>query len=72
MAEQGKRLKYELPQGTVVLRHVMNNVFGNLRNGQEASVTMVPLVQRAYTLVYQTGIMPVKDFPATDVFLEKQ
>lgn len=72
MADQGKRLKYVLPQGTVVLRHVMNNILGNLRNSHEAQVTMVPLVHRAYTIVNETGVLPVKDYPADDVFLERQ
>ena len=72
MSEAGKRLKYELPQGTVVLRHVMNNILGNLRGGNEAKVTMVPLVYRAYTVVNETGILPVQDYPADEVFLERQ
>lgn len=72
MAEAGKRLKFELPQGVVVLRHVMNNVLGNLRNGHEAKVTMVPLVYRAYTIVNETGVLPVKDYPAEDIFLVRQ
>jgi hypothetical protein len=69
---QGMRLKFALPQGTVILRHVMNNIFGNLRNSHEAKVVMVPLVHRAYTIVNETGILPVKDYPADEVFLERQ
>ena len=69
---QGRRLKYALPQGEVVLRHVMNNIFGNLRNSREAKVAMVPLVHRAYTIVNETGILPVQDYLAEDVFLERQ
>lgn len=72
MSDEGKRLKYELPQGVTVIRHVMNNILGNLRNAHEAKVTMTNLVHRAYTIVQETGVLPVKDFPAEDVFLDRQ
>jgi hypothetical protein len=72
MSVAGTRLKYELPRGEVLLRVVMRNIFWNLRNGNPAKVRMVPLVQRAYTLVNETGVMPAKDYDADTTFLEKQ
>ena len=72
MSEAGRRLKYELPRGEVMVRIVMRNIYGNLRDGNEAKVSMMPLVQRAYTMVNETGVMPVKDYTADTVILEKQ
>lgn len=72
MSEAGKRLKYELPRGEVMVRIVMRNLYGNLRDGNEAKVLMMPLVQRAYTIVNETGVMPAKDYAADTVILEKQ
>ncbi len=72
MSEAGKRLKFELPRGEVMVRIIMQNLYGNLQDGNEAKVSMVPLVQRAYTIVNETGVMPAKDYAADTVFLEKQ
>ena len=72
MSEAGKRLTYELPQGDVMVRIIMRNVYDNLRYRNEAKVSMVPLVQRAYTIVNRTGVMPAKDYAADTEFLEKQ
>jgi hypothetical protein len=72
MSEAGKRLKYELPRGEVMVRIIMRNIYENLRQGNAAKVSMAPLVQRAYTIVKETGVMPVKDYGADTVFLEKQ
>lgn len=72
MSEAGKRLKFELPRGEVMVRIIMQNLYGNLHDGNAAKVSMVPLVQRAYTIVNETGVMPAKDYAADTVFLEKQ
>jgi len=72
MQARATRLKYELPQGVVVLRTVYSNMLWNLRNTNEAKFNMPPLVQRAYTVVEETGVMPTRDYPASDEFLEQQ
>jgi len=64
------RLKYALPRAENVIRIVMQNVFYNLRNGNPAKVDMAPLVQRAYGIVNETGVIPYRDYEAEAIFLE--
>ena len=62
------RLKYALPRAENLLRIVASNIMSNLRNGHPAKVEMAPLIQRAYTIVNETGVIPYRDYPADIVF----
>lgn len=72
MGTADKRPKYMLPRAENMLRVVANNIIGNLRNAHPAKVAMAPLIQRAYTIVNETGVIPYKDYPVDAVFLEEQ
>ncbi len=64
------KLKYMLPRAENVLRLVAGNIISNLRAGNPAKVEMAPLIQRAYTIVNETGVIPYRDYDADVVFLE--
>lgn len=61
--------KYALPRAEELLRIVCNNIIGNLRQGNPAKLNMQPLIQRAYTIVNETGVLPYKDYAADIKFL---
>ena len=64
------RLKYALPRAEEYLRIVMTNVHQNLREGNDARIRQSPLLQRAYTLVNEVGVLPFQDYNTDVVFLE--
>ena len=57
-----KRIKYILPKPENIIRMVNANIVENLLEGNSATVYLPELIQLAYTLVYETGALPVKDF----------
>ena len=66
------RLKYALPRAENLLRIVGGNIISNLINTNEAKVEMAPLLQRAYNIVNETGVVPYKDYLADVEFLPEQ
>lgn len=70
MKTKQTKLKYMLPRAENILRLVASNIIRNLREGNPAKVEMAPLVQRAYTIVNETGVIPYRDYGADVVFLE--
>lgn len=67
-----KKPLYALPRAENLLYIVMQNIIGNLRAGNPAKVEMVPLVQRAYTIVNETGVIPYRGYTADTVILDRQ
>ena len=59
-----ERWKFALPKAEELLRIVQTNIVYNFRAGHEAKVQLEPLVQRAYTIVNETGVIPYKDYSA--------
>ena len=66
------RLKYALPRAENILRIVMINIVSNLRGSNQAKISMAPLMQRAYSIVNETGVLPYKDYSADTQFLPEQ
>ena len=66
------RQRYALPRAENMLYIVTKNIIRNLRQGHAAKVSMAPLVQRAYTIVNETGVIPYQDYTADTVVMEKQ
>ena len=66
------RIKYALTKPDVMLRIVQRNIYRNLRDGNPAKVQMLPLVQRAFILVNESGVIPYKDYDADTEFLKEQ
>ena len=66
------RLKYALPRAENMLSIVAINIIGNLINTNEGKIEMAPLVQRAYSIVNETGVIPYKDYLADVEFLPEQ
>lgn len=64
------RLKYALPRAENLIRIVASNILSNLRNGHAAKYDLPPIVQRAYAIVNETGVLPYRDYSADVVFLE--
>lgn len=62
--------KYALPRAENFLRIVGMNIIRNLRDTQEAKLVVEPLMQRAYTLVNEVGIIPYRDYDMETTFLE--
>lgn len=71
MADGSNRLKYMLPTGENMLRTVQENILHNLKYGNEAKVALAPLVQRAYTIVNETGVVPYRDYAADLTFIKE-
>ena len=72
MTSSNQRIKYALPEPDKVLQIVQRSILRNLKNGNQAKVEMLPLVQRAYILVNKSGVLPYKDYTAETEFLEEQ
>lgn len=66
------RLKYALPKAENILRIVMQNIIYNFRGGNDAVITMAPLISRAYNIVNETGVIPYKDYTVDVVLLPEQ
>jgi len=62
--------KYALPRAEEYLRVVALNIVGNLRNAEEAKLVVEPLMQRAYTIVKEIGVIPYRDYDFNTEFLE--
>ena len=69
---QNARLKYALPRAENMLRIVGINIISNLIKTHEAKIEMAPLLQRAYNIVNETGVIPYKDYLAEVEFLPEQ
>lgn len=59
-----ERWKFALPKAEELLRIVQRNIVYNFRAGHEAKVQLQPLIQRAYNIVHETGVIPYKDYSA--------
>lgn len=62
------RWKFILPQAVEILRIAQENIIYNLRLQTDAQITLAPLIQRAYNIVNETGVLPYRDY-STDVVL---
>jgi hypothetical protein len=69
MTISNQSFKYALPRAEEYLKIVCNNIIGNLRRGNAAKLNVQPLIQRAYTIVNETGVIPYKDYAADTKFL---
>jgi len=69
MTIANRTVKYAIPRAEEFLRIVNDNIVGNLRMYNEAKITVTPLVQRAYTIVNETGVLPYRDYAADARFL---
>jgi hypothetical protein len=65
------RLRYALPRGESYLRIVLSNIYRNLRNGNAATIRQSPLMQRAYTIVNEVGVLPYQDYNMEVEFKEE-
>jgi len=61
-----------LPKATNLLRLVNYNIVMNVRYGNDAMVTVPPLLQRAYMLVNETGVIPYQNYPASAPLVPRQ
>jgi hypothetical protein len=59
-----KSIKFALPRAEIFLDVTARAIIYNIRNGNEAVLEVPPLVQRAYTLVNETGVIPYTEYPA--------
>jgi len=60
------RLKYALPRAEDYLRIINKNINYNLRKHAGVKIKQSPLLQRAYTLVNELGVVPYRDYFDTD------
>jgi len=56
-------VKFALPKAEVFLDLTARAIIYNIRNGNEAVFEVPPLVQRAYMLVNETGVIPYREYP---------
>jgi hypothetical protein len=67
-----RRWKFALPKAEELLRIVQNNIVYNFRAGHEAKVQLQPLIQRAYNIVNETGVIPYRDYSADATLTREQ
>jgi hypothetical protein len=60
-----QRVKYSLPRAEDFLDVTARAIIYNIRNGNTATLEVPPLVTHAYTLVYETGVIPYKEYPVS-------
>ena len=65
-----KRLRYAVPKPEKYLSIVQGSILDALKKGDEAILNLAPIVQRAYTLVNETGLLPYQDYSTDVTFLE--
>ena len=58
------RWKFALPTAVEVIRLAHDTIIYNLRLQQDAKISLSPLIQRAYTIVNETGVLPYRDYSA--------
>ncbi len=59
-----ERWKLAHPRAEELLRIVQNNIVYNFRAGHQADIQLEPLIQRAYNIVNESGVIPYRDFSA--------
>jgi hypothetical protein len=59
-----RRILYMLPKAENILRLANYNIVMNLRNGHEATLTLPDLLNRAYMVVNETGVIPYRNYTA--------
>lgn len=59
-----RRINYMLPKAENILRLANYNIVMNLRHGHEATLTLPNLLQRAYMIVNETGVLPYRNYSA--------
>jgi len=64
------RWKYDHPRAENMLRMVGSNIISNLRNGNPAKINLAPLIERAYRIVNETGVLQYGDYSSDVSFLE--
>jgi hypothetical protein len=69
MTVSNRAFRYAFPRAEEYLALVMGSIINSLRNGNPTKLTVSPLVQRAYTIVNETGLMPYKEYPVDTKFL---
>ncbi|RKY28324.1 MAG: hypothetical protein DRP83_00965 [Planctomycetota bacterium] len=60
-----RRIYYMLPKAENVLRLANHNIVMNLRAGHDATLTLPNLLQRAYMVVNETGVIPYRNYVAS-------
>lgn len=65
------RLKFVLPTGENFLRLMHENILYSMQHGNEAICVLAPLRDRAYTIVNEVGVLPVRNYAATDKLVER-
>lgn len=66
------RLRYILPKAENLIRLANTNIVENKRRKFDAVVQVPPLVERAYTIVNETGVIPYREYPVEVVLTPKQ
>ena len=56
------RWKFALPHAVEILRIAQDNIIYNLRHQTDAQIVLAPLIQRAYNVVNETGVVPYRDY----------
>jgi hypothetical protein len=69
MTISNRPFRYALPRAEEFLRVILGNVINNFRNDNQASLSLPPLVRRAYMIVNETGTLPYRDYDAGTKFL---
>ena len=67
-----KEFKYLLPRAENFLRVINGNIVENIRNGNSALLNLPPIVELAYVVVNETGVIPYRDYDQDVVFLDER
>ncbi len=67
-----QKVKKIPPRGEALLRYVHENLLMNAREGKVARLVLPPLVLRAYTVVYETGDLLVRNLQASPKLIKRR
>ena len=72
MTIQNTKFKYAYPRAEELLKITVSNIIRNLQEGNSAVLSLPPIVQMAYTIVNETGVLPYRDYAVDTKFLGGQ
>jgi len=67
-----KEFKYLLPRAENLLKVANGNIVENLRKGKPAVLNLPPIVELAYVVVNEAGVIPYRDYEQDVVFLDER
>ena len=66
------REKTAPPRGESLIRIINRNIVKNLMDGENADIELPPLIERAFTITYETGNITYREYESDTDLVERQ